>query len=763
MWTVAPNPAMPRPARAVYATVALAAAALLATAMVSVFLTLINPARSDIFLPGLVPFESPWHATGAALFALAFFALGTFGFVFEWRRQSTTVTLDEVALFLGTLFLPGSSLILGVAVATAATQLRQRRAPVKALFNVALYTVGTGFAVLGVRLVRSLGVSEPYASLPAPIVFAIATAWLLSALFSRLEGASLASTFRQRVDRWAVPGGTIGSSLGLVLYALYSLTPLAVLAAVPVFFYLRTFGRLSEWADAELRTHQRLAAVAAEVAGVSDLDAVADRILASCKDLFDCGEAQLSLKLPGSPPRTWRRSFAVASAGIGGVRGAITGTAGEAYGEITVFPRHGQRAFGEREHHLLRTVAGTASASVANARAVAAARTASRERQATELRYRELFERSTSFIHVLDVEGHIVDANPSARRFLPDVEGSPLLDFVSPADRGRFSTALACLIEDGVLDNLEVRLVGEGSEIVALVDGRRIEIAGEPPRFVLISRDVTALKTLEAAQRETIRRLENMNRELEEFTLWTTHDMREPLRSVGTLAKILHDEFDALPRGEAKDLARRILAGSDGLKERIKALHEFSRVVQGDAAFDTVGLDDVLADAARGLEARIAERAAVVRRLRPLPVARVQRHRFEKVFANLLENALKHNDKPEPVIEVTWRDAGEEIEVSVRDNGPGVQPAYHERIFQLFQRGTSSREGGSGAGLAIVKRIVEQHGGRVWVERRPGPGADFRFTLPKPPAAVAPAAPTVRIVAEEVPLPPPADAVSASG
>jgi signal transduction histidine kinase len=231
--------------------------------------------------------------------------------------------------------------------------------------------------------------------------------------------------------------------------------------------------------------------------------------------------------------------------------------------------------------------------------------------------------------------------------------------------------------------------------------------------------------------REANQRLTNANRELEEFTLWTTHDMREPLRSVGQLATILREDFDALRPSEAKDLVRKIERSTEALKDRIKALHEFSRIVQEDVPFETVALDDAWETAVAGLRARIGERGAIVRSDGPLPVVRAQRQRIEKVFANLLENALKYNDKPTPVVEASCRDAGGAWEFVVRDNGPGIDPAFRERAFKLFQRGPGAREAGSGAGLAIVKRIVEQHGGRVWIEGEPGEGAAFRFTIPK--------------------------------
>src|SRR5439155_12696986 len=136
--------------------------------------------------------------------------------------------------------------------------------------------------------------------------------------------------------------------------------------------------------------------------------------------------------------------------------------------------------------------------------------------------------------------------------------------------------------------------------------------------------------------REANQRLTNANRELEEFTLWTTHDMREPLRSVGQLARILREDLDALPPEEAKDLALRIERGSEGLKDRIKALHEFSLIVQEDVPYETVDLNDALQTAREDLALRIAEQGARVEATTPLPTVRGQPARLQKVFSNLI-------------------------------------------------------------------------------------------------------------------------------
>ena len=728
-----------RRARVAYlGVVALGAACVLAALAMSL------PAPLDVlFVEAPVPLGV--FAWPAALgFAVLFFLLEKQGFVFRWGGETTKVSLDEIALFLGLVILPPGHVVIAVAGSCVANQALHRRDPMKATFNVAQYAVAAAVAAGATLALRMAGVPRPWPAVAGPVVFAVATAWLVSLLFSRMQGERLMPVFRSRFGALAFVGAALGTGMGLIAYALYRFEPLAVLAVLPVLLFLRRFGRLSEWADEELKTHKLLAAVSAEVAGRGDLDAVAGKVLTACHELLDCGEAQLTLTTP-EPPRSWRRLFAATPLGHGGITTPVLDAHGTPMGQLTAFPKHGQRGYGEREHHLLRTVAANAAAAAANARALKAAEDANRELMASEGRYHHLFETAHVQVLVLDEEGRVLDVNPAARAVLGDAlrgrEPPSVDELIAPTGEGAppLSVRLRSL---GEVRGLEATMRGpDGEPLCVLVDAKVLEVPGQARTFVAFARDITSLKALEgelrevlAEQKETIRRLENMNRELEEFTLWTTHDMREPLRSIGTIAEILHEDVGKVSPDEAQEMARRIHQGAERLKERVKALHAFSRIVQQDDAFSDVDLQAVVEEVVSTMEAAARERGAtIVLPARSFPVVRAQPQRLHQVVANLVENALKygHAEGAQPRVELGFEETPEGWRVFVQDDGPGVPPQYHERIFLLFQRGPDQGEGGSGAGLAIVKRIVEQHGGRVWVESLPGHGACFSFTLPR--------------------------------
>jgi light-regulated signal transduction histidine kinase (bacteriophytochrome) len=244
------------------------------------------------------------------------------------------------------------------------------------------------------------------------------------------------------------------------------------------------------------------------------------------------------------------------------------------------------------------------------------------------------------------------------------------------------------------------------------------------------------LQQAEAQAREDLERanqqLRRSNEELDSFTHIVSHDLKEPLRGLRNYAEfVLEDYAELLPQdGQAK--LKSISHLSHRTQALIDSLLRYSRLGRTDLAYNTVRLEQVVDDARELLDPFLREHNAEVRVERPLPVVWGDRGRLGEVFNNLLTNAVKYNDSSQPEVEIGARREGETVRVWVRDNGIGIRERDVPNAFRMFHRlHTRDRYGGgTGAGLALVKRIVERHGGEIRVQSEEGRGATFLFTLP---------------------------------
>ncbi len=241
------------------------------------------------------------------------------------------------------------------------------------------------------------------------------------------------------------------------------------------------------------------------------------------------------------------------------------------------------------------------------------------------------------------------------------------------------------------------------------------------------SRDEVAARTEE---------LERSNRELDQFAAVTSHDLKEPLQTVTVFAGLLDRDYRDQLDDSGRTFLESILAGTDRMRNPIRDLLEYSRVGHGELHLERVPADDVLGQARDNLAGRISECNADIT-AGELPTVNVDPKQICQVFQNLLSNALKFSDEETPRVHVSATSTMGSWRFSVTDNGVGVDPHHAERIFQPFARLGSAREG-TGIGLAICQKIVEHHGGRIWVEGRPGEGSTFHFTIPDGDGAAAP-------------------------
>ncbi len=234
--------------------------------------------------------------------------------------------------------------------------------------------------------------------------------------------------------------------------------------------------------------------------------------------------------------------------------------------------------------------------------------------------------------------------------------------------------------------------------------------------------------------------LDQSNRELDDFAYIASHDLKEPLRGIHNFSVFLLEDYGDKLDAEGKSKLETLPRLTRRMETLIDSLLQFSRVGRVDLAIDDVDLGEILAAVLDSLAVSLAAERVEVRLPRRLPTVRCDRARVGEIFRNLVTNAAKYNDKPAKWIEIGYQDAAPAAGAAdgppapvfyVRDNGIGIPPKHFDAIFRIFKRlhGRDQFGGGTGAGLTIVKKIVERHHGRVWVDSTPGEGTTFYFTL----------------------------------
>jgi len=276
---------------------------------------------------------------------------------------------------------------------------------------------------------------------------------------------------------------------------------------------------------------------------------------------------------------------------------------------------------------------------------------------------------------------------------------------------------------------------------------RWISVSGEPVfdargRFTGyrgVGSDITARKEQEAelkrAHDELAKKAEELQRsnaELEQFAYVASHDLQEPLRMVSSYTQLLGRRYaDKLKDADAQEFMHYIVDGAARMKQLIEDLLAYSRVGTKGKEFKPVSIETPLKKAIGNLRAAIEESSAAVT-WDPLPTVDVDEMQLAQLFQNLMGNALKFRGQGVPRIHVSAEEKAGEWHLTIADNGIGIEPQYFERIFMLFQRlHTMGEYPGTGIGLAICKKVVERHGGRIWVTSTLGEGSQFHITLPK--------------------------------
>lgn len=256
---------------------------------------------------------------------------------------------------------------------------------------------------------------------------------------------------------------------------------------------------------------------------------------------------------------------------------------------------------------------------------------------------------------------------------------------------------------------------------------------------VLLGLAVLVWRALTREHRETAdlanlnRDLERSNADLEQFAYIASHDLKEPLRNIASYVQLLQRRYQGRLDPDADAFIGYTVDGVRRMQAIINELLAYSRIGTGQLTLVPVQAGILVSTALAHLKGVIAEAQAAVEVKGPLPVVEADAAQLGSLFQNLIANALKYRrDDVRPEVVVGCDDRGEQWEFYVRDNGIGIDAQYHRQIFDLFKRlHPRDRYPGTGIGLAICQRVVERHGGRIWVESSAGHGSTFRFTLPK--------------------------------
>jgi len=370
-------------------------------------------------------------------------------------------------------------------------------------------------------------------------------------------------------------------------------------------------------------------------------------------------------------------------------------------------------------------------------------RRAERSLADSELRFRRLFEAAKDGILIVDPEsGAITDANPFVLEMLGcshiAVVGKRLWEIGLLGDEQASRAYFRELQENGYIRYEDLPLKCRGGDQVDVEVISNVYTSGNRNVIQCNLRDVTVRKRNEKLLARRAEELARSNRDLEQFAFVASHDLQEPLRAISGVTELLAERYRGRLDEKADLYISTIVDGCHRMRQLIGGLLAYSRVITRSLPFEPIDSEAVLKSTLADLQSAIAAVGAEVTHS-PLPTVVGNPTLIGQLLQNLIGNALKFRSAQAPRVHISAQCDHEFWSFAVADNGIGIDSQYAEQIFAIFQRlHTRDEYPGTGIGLAICRKIVEQHGGRIWVESQPGQGSTFRFTLPKTPVDACP-------------------------
>jgi len=337
---------------------------------------------------------------------------------------------------------------------------------------------------------------------------------------------------------------------------------------------------------------------------------------------------------------------------------------------------------------------------------------------------------------ITDEEGNVLKANMAAAEFSG-------YDFMPPGSLN-LKNLLEPQADGGIAPFSLLSWTGHTREMDLLLlteDGRRIPVmlsaaftGGQGRReAVIVLKDTTQHKLSEARLTQYLKEVETVNSELDAFAHTVSHDLKEPLRGIEMFSNILLSDFGGKLEPQAADYLGRIVKAAGRMRRLIDDLLGYARVARVRNPYEDASTAQLAAEAVAGLAVLIDETKTEVTVGEGLPVLFCDPVKLRQAFQNLIGNAIKYNKSAAPKVHIAAEKFGDYYwKFSVKDNGIGIPSQYYEDIFKMFKRLHSRVEfgGGTGAGLTIVKKIIEEHAGKIWVESKEGEGSVFYFIIP---------------------------------
>ena len=354
----------------------------------------------------------------------------------------------------------------------------------------------------------------------------------------------------------------------------------------------------------------------------------------------------------------------------------------------------------------------------------------------SEMRTRAILDAIPDMIFEMDVNGTILQFVPSStlNPLLPPSEflGKNISEVMPPDVVDQTMFAIQRTLESGLLQVFEYQLPNFNPE--SYYEASLIK--NDVETVIAMVRDVTSRKWAATERDRLIDELEIKNAELEQFTYTVSHDLKAPLITISGFLGFVREDVEAGDRERLERDMKRISDAAAKMQKLLGDLLELSRVGRLINEPEAVDFNSLVSETVELLQGRIMQNNIRIQVNDGLPTVFVDKQRIIEVLINLIDNAAKFMaDQKEPVITIGQSGATNNMPVLfIRDNGMGIAPEFKDRVFGLFNKLDPKSEG-TGIGLALVKRIVDFHGGRIWVESELGKGATFFFTLPTPPVS----------------------------